>query len=128
MTMSGEKTPGWTPRTAYVVALLTIVYAFNSVDRNLFGLMIPLIEKDMELSDTTIGLLSGFAFAIFYASAALPIASFQPPEHHRRGAGLLELDDRSARSGAECLAAGDSALSARCRGGKQRGPVELDHR
>jgi predicted MFS family arabinose efflux permease len=83
MTMSGEKTPGWTPRTAYVVALLTIVYAFNSVDRNLFGLMIPLIEKDMELSDTTIGLLSGFAFAIFYASAALPIASFADRSNRR---------------------------------------------
>jgi len=66
---------GWTPRTAYVVALLTLIYAFNTVDRNLFGLLVPMIEKDLHLSDTMIGLLSGFAFALFYATAALPIAS-----------------------------------------------------
>ncbi len=68
-------TTGWTLRSAYTVGLLTLIYAFNTADRNLFGLLIPLIEKDMHLSDTEIGLVSGFAFALFYAAAALPIAS-----------------------------------------------------
>lgn len=66
---------GWTARSAYTVALLTLIYAFNTADRNLFGLLVPLIKEDMHLSDTSIGLLSGFAFALFYATAALPIAS-----------------------------------------------------
>lgn len=75
--------PGWSPRTAYVVALLTLIYAFNTVDRNLFGLLIPLIIKDLHLSDTMIGLLSGFAFALFYATAALPIASLADRSNRR---------------------------------------------
>ena len=66
---------GWTVRSAYTVALLTLIYAFNTADRNLFGLLVPLIQEDMHLSDTAIGLLSGLAFALFYATAALPIAS-----------------------------------------------------
>lgn len=66
---------GWTMRSAYTVGLLTLIYAFNTADRNLFGLLIPQIEADMHLSDTAIGLLSGLAFALFYATAALPIAS-----------------------------------------------------
>lgn len=66
---------GWTPRSAYTVALLTLIYAFNATDRNLFGLLVPLIKEDMALSDTVIGLLSGLAFGLFYATAALPIAS-----------------------------------------------------
>ena len=76
--MAGETddaTTGWTPRTAYTVALLTLIYAFNAADRNLFGLLVPLIKADMDLSDTVIGLLSGLAFGLFYATAALPIWS-----------------------------------------------------
>ncbi|MCW2389632.1 putative MFS family arabinose efflux permease [Sphingobium sp. B11D3B] len=75
--------PGWTARTAYTVALLTLIYAFNTVDRNLFGLLVPLIKQDLHLSDTVIGLLSGFAFALFYATAALPIASFADRSNRR---------------------------------------------
>ncbi|PQA87648.1 spinster family MFS transporter [Hyphococcus luteus] len=66
---------GWTPSNIYTLILLTLIYAINTVDRNLLGLLIPLIKGDLNLSDTTIGLLSGFAFAAFYATAALPIAS-----------------------------------------------------
>lgn len=69
------QTSGWSVRSAYTVALLTLIYAFNTADRNLFGLLVPLIQEDMHLSDTVIGLLSGLAFAVFYATAALPIAS-----------------------------------------------------
>tara|TARA_A100001391_G_scaffold7621_9_gene5060 strand:+ start:15760 stop:17061 length:1302 start_codon:yes stop_codon:yes gene_type:complete len=70
-----SQSSGWTVRSAYTVALLTLIYAFNTADRNLFGLLVPLIQEDMHLSDTAIGLLSGLAFALFYATAALPIAS-----------------------------------------------------
>jgi predicted MFS family arabinose efflux permease len=55
--------------------MLTLIYAFNSVDRSLFGLMVPLIKADLQLSDTMIGALAGAMFSIFYASAAIPIAA-----------------------------------------------------
>lgn len=79
---------GWTVGTAYTVALLTIIYAFNSADRSLFGLLVPLIKVDLHLSDTMIGLLSGFAFAVFYASAALPIASLADRWNRRNIIGI----------------------------------------
>jgi predicted MFS family arabinose efflux permease len=66
---------GWTPRNIYTLGMLTLIYSLNTVDRNLFGLLVPQIKTDLGLSDTAIGLLSGFVFAAFYATAALPIAS-----------------------------------------------------
>jgi MFS family permease len=66
---------GWTVRNAYTLAMLTLIYALNTVDRNMFGLMAPLIKADLHFTDTQIGLLSGFAFAAFYAVMAVPIAS-----------------------------------------------------
>jgi len=66
---------GWTVRNAYALAMLTLIYALNTVDRNMFGLMAPLIKADLDFTDAQIGLLSGFAFAAFYAVVAIPIAS-----------------------------------------------------
>lgn len=66
---------GWTPANIYVLGILTVVYAINMVDRQIIGLMIPLIKSDLRLSDTVLGLISGFAFALFYAIAAMPFAS-----------------------------------------------------
>jgi MFS family permease len=83
-----EGKAGWTPRSAYTVALLTLIYAFNATDRNLFGLLVPLIKEDMELSDTVIGLLSGLAFGLFYATAALPIASLADRWNRRNIIGI----------------------------------------
>jgi len=36
--------------------------------------MLQPIKEDLHLSDTVLGLLSGFAFSLCYATAALPIA------------------------------------------------------
>jgi MFS family permease len=48
--------------------------AFNYYDRYLLAILIEPIKEDLGLSDTQIGLLSGFAFAVVYCSAAIPIA------------------------------------------------------
>jgi MFS transporter, Spinster family, sphingosine-1-phosphate transporter len=53
--------------------LLTIL-AFNYVDRLAFGLVLQDIKDDLDLSDTQLGLLSGFAFAVFYSVMGVPIA------------------------------------------------------
>ncbi len=54
--------------------LLTVVYAFNFIDRQILVILQEPIKQDMGLSDTQLGLLSGFSFALVYVLAGIPIA------------------------------------------------------
>lgn len=58
----------------YTLAILTIVYAFNFIDRQILVVLQPLIKAELDLNDTQLGLLSGFSFAIFYTVLGIPIA------------------------------------------------------
>jgi len=58
----------------FILVLLTIVYGFNFIDRQIMGILAPFIQKDLGLSNTELGLLIGLAFAIFYTLVAIPIA------------------------------------------------------
>lgn len=58
----------------YVLALLTVVYAFNFIDRQLLAILQEPIKHELGLSDAQLGLLTGFAFALFYVTAGIPIA------------------------------------------------------
>jgi predicted MFS family arabinose efflux permease len=53
--------------------LLTLIMVFNYVDRVALGIMLPDIKQDLGLSDTDLGLLTGIAFAAFYATMGIPI-------------------------------------------------------
>nr|WP_229199246.1 MFS transporter [Bradyrhizobium acaciae] len=61
-------------RRYYVLALLTIIYALNFLDRTIFNVLIEPIKKEFALSDTTMGLLAGFGFVLFYSLLGIPIA------------------------------------------------------
>ena len=61
-------------RRYYVLALLTAVYALNFLDRTIFNVLIEPIKKEFFLSDTTMGLLAGFGFVLFYSLLGIPIA------------------------------------------------------
>ena len=63
-------------RRYYVLALLTAVYALNFLDRTIFNVLIEPIKKEFTLSDTTMGLLAGFGFVLFYSLLGIPIARF----------------------------------------------------
>lgn len=56
-----------------VVAALFLAYIFSFIDRMLIGLLVEPIKDDLGLSDTEISLLQGFAFALFYTIAGIPI-------------------------------------------------------
>jgi MFS family permease len=58
----------------YVLAVLTLVYVFNFIDRQILVILQESIKEEMGLSDKQLGLLSGFAFAVFYVSFGIPIA------------------------------------------------------
>ena len=58
----------------YVLGVLTLTYAFNMIDRQLLSILQESVKHDLHLSDTQLGLLTGFAFALFYVTAGIPIA------------------------------------------------------
>ena len=58
----------------FTLILLTIVYGFNFIDRQIVGILAPFIQKDLDLTNTELGLLIGFAFAVFYTTFAIPLA------------------------------------------------------
>ncbi|MFZ0979857.1 MAG: MFS transporter [Candidatus Acidiferrales bacterium] len=57
----------------YVVFVLMLCYTLSFVDRQILSLLVGPIKHDLRISDTQMGLLLGFAFAIFYTFAGLPI-------------------------------------------------------
>jgi predicted MFS family arabinose efflux permease len=58
----------------YVLVMLTLVYVFNFIDRQILVILQESIKKELHLSDTQLGMLSGFTFAIFYVTIGVPIA------------------------------------------------------
>jgi len=57
----------------YVLSVLTLMYMFSFVDRQILSLLVPSIKRDLGVSDTQIGLLQGLAFALFYTFMGLPM-------------------------------------------------------
>ena len=65
----------FTPRYRnYVLLLLTITYCLNFVDRQLMTILLEPIKNEFGVSDTAMGFLTGFAFAMFYATLGVPVA------------------------------------------------------
>jgi MFS family permease len=59
----------------YVLAILTIAYAVNVMDRSVLAVLLDSIKHTFSLTDTQLGYLSGLAFALFYATLGVPIAA-----------------------------------------------------
>lgn len=58
----------------YVVGLLTVVNAFNYMDRMVLAVLAEPIKRELGLTDSQLGLLTGFAFVAVYAAVGLPLA------------------------------------------------------
>lgn len=58
----------------YVLLILTLVYAFNFIDRQIIGILSPFIKADMGLDDAQLGWLKGIYFALLYTVVGIPIA------------------------------------------------------
>jgi len=58
----------------FVLLLLTVIYAFNFIDRQIIGIISPFIQADLGLSNTQLGLLKGLLFAALYTLVGIPIA------------------------------------------------------
>src|SRR5258708_1163112 len=57
------KAPGY---AWYVVSVLTLVYVFSFIDRQILSLLVTPIRRDLGIGDTGMSVLMGFSFAVFY--------------------------------------------------------------
>ncbi|MDW3096870.1 MAG: MFS transporter [Alphaproteobacteria bacterium] len=68
----------------YVVGVLVLAYTFSFIDRQILSLLVVPIRRDLEISDTEMSLLIGFAFALFYTICGLPIGRAVDVQHRVR--------------------------------------------
>lgn len=93
----------------YVLLLLTGVYVFNFIDRQILVILQESIKEDLALSDTQLGLLTGLAFAIFYVTVGLPIARLAD-RYNRKNIITISLAIWSAMTALSGLAANYTQL------------------
>ena len=58
----------------YVLCVLTLGYIFNFIDRQVMTILLEPIKAEFGATDTQMGLLTGLAFALFYATLGVPMA------------------------------------------------------
>lgn len=66
----------------YVLAILTVVLVVSYIDRQILAILAEPIKQDLGFSDTQLGFLTGFAFAIVYSTFGVVIARFAD-KHNR---------------------------------------------
>ena len=71
--------------TRVMLWLLLVVYVFNFIDRQIVNILAEPISRELSLSDTQIGLMTGIAFALFYTVLGLPIARYADKVTTHRG-------------------------------------------
>lgn len=57
----------------YVVGVLMLAYISSFIDRQVLTLLVKPLKRDFGITDTQVGLLIGFSFAIFYTLLGIPI-------------------------------------------------------
>lgn len=67
----------------YALGVLVVVYTFNFIDRQILSILLEPIKNELDLTDTQLGMLAGFAFAAFYATLGVPIARFADRSNRR---------------------------------------------
>lgn len=64
--------------------ILTAVYAINIADRYVLSTLIEPIKHEFQLSDASVGFLTGVALAIFYVAAGLPLGALADRINRKR--------------------------------------------
>ncbi len=98
-------------RRHYPLIVLTLAYTSSHVDRGIVNILMQPIKNEFHVSDTLLGLMSGLAFAVFYATLGVPIAMWAD-RGNRRNIIALAVTIWSAMTAA-CGLAGEFRASAR---------------
>ena len=83
---SGETTAHY-PRALIAwgaVTVFSLAQVVSTIDRGMLALLIDPIRHDLQISDVQIALLQGFAFALFYVAAGLPLGLLADRVNRRR--------------------------------------------
>ncbi len=67
----------------YVVGVLMLIYVLSFIDRQIMSLIVEPMKRDLEVSDTLMGLLMGTSFAIFYTLFGMPIGRLADSRNRR---------------------------------------------
>ncbi|MEN3974362.1 MFS transporter [Emcibacter sp. SYSU 3D8] len=67
----------------YTLFLLVVVYTSSFIDRSIINILVQPIKEEFGVSDTAMGFLTGFSFAIFYAGLGLPVAMLADRSNRR---------------------------------------------
>ncbi len=70
---TGEAPYPSSPYSWYVVGILTVAFISSFIDRQILGLLVAPIRRDLGISDTGMSLLMGLSFALFYTVLGFPI-------------------------------------------------------
>ena len=91
----------------FLAMILLVVYVFNFIDRQIVNILAEPIARDLDLSDTQIGLMTGLAFALFYTVLGTEdeLASTAAGLESAKGVIRLALCPAAARLGAPGLPA-----------------------
>jgi MFS family permease len=75
----------------YVVGVLTLVYVFSFIDRQILSLLVRPLRRDLQITDTEVSILMGFSFAVFYTFCGIPLGRLADTRSRRSiiAAGLV---------------------------------------
>jgi MFS family permease len=68
----------------FALSVLTLVYIFSFIDRQILNLLVVPIKADLKITDTQMSLLIGLTFAVFYTAFGIPLGRIADA-HNRRG-------------------------------------------
>lgn len=60
--------------SAYLLVVVGLIALLNAYDRSLITILVTPMKRDLDLSDTQIGLLSGLVYALPYSLMGIPLA------------------------------------------------------
>ena len=69
----GHKAAARPVRTGLVLGMLCFVYVLNFLDRQLVSILAKPIQDALQITDSQLGRITGFYFALFYCFIAIPV-------------------------------------------------------
>jgi predicted MFS family arabinose efflux permease len=81
--VAGHESPAFVRERRTALVLLFLAFTFSILDRQILSILAEPIRKEFGLSDTSLALLSGLAFAMFYATLGIPLALIADRGHRK---------------------------------------------
>lgn len=71
-------------RSWYVLIVLMLAYISSFIDRQVLALLVEPIKRDLNVSDSQVGLLVGLSFALFYTFLGIPIGKLADRKNRKK--------------------------------------------